>query len=57
MLLSADVPFSLDINSMVTRHLAVLAVTGAGKSNTVAVIVDEILKSGGTVIIFDMHSE
>jgi len=56
-LLSADVPFRVDINRMVTRHLAVLAVTGAGKSNTVAVIVDELLRAGGTVIIFDMHSE
>jgi Predicted ATPase len=56
-LLTASAPFTVDINPMVTRHLAVLAVTGAGKSNTVAVIVDGLLRAGGTVIIFDMHSE
>ena len=42
---------------MITRHLAILAMTGAGKSNTVAVIINGILKVRGCVIIFDMHSE
>ncbi|RLE90030.1 MAG: ATPase [Thermoprotei archaeon] len=51
------VPVYLDINKMVTRHLAILAITGAGKSNTVAVIADGITKLGGAVLIFDMHSE
>jgi len=52
-----DVPVYIDVNKMVTRHLAILAITGAGKSNTVAVITDELLRLGGTVVIFDMHSE
>ncbi|MHA1409510.1 MAG: helicase HerA-like domain-containing protein [Candidatus Odinarchaeia archaeon] len=52
-----DVPASIDVNLMVTRHLAILAMTGAGKSNTVAVIVDGLLKLNGCIIIFDMHSE
>lgn len=52
-----DVPVAVDVNMMVSRHLAILAVTGAGKSNTVAVIVDELLRLGGCVLIFDMHSE
>ncbi|MEM4445865.1 MAG: ATP-binding protein [Candidatus Jordarchaeales archaeon] len=52
-----DVPVCVDVNRMVSRHLAILAVTGAGKSNTVAVIADGIVKMGGTVVIFDMHSE
>ncbi len=47
----------MDINKMVSRHLAVLAMTGAGKSNTVSVIVDGLLKVKGSVLIFDMHSE
>jgi len=53
-----DVPFYVNINTIISRHLAILAITGAGKSNTVAVltrrIVDEL---GGTVLIIDMHSE
>ncbi|MCD6368907.1 MAG: ATP-binding protein [Thermoproteales archaeon] len=52
-----EVPVYIDINRMVSRHLAILAITGAGKSNTVAVISDGILGLGGAVLIFDMHSE
>ena len=52
-----EVEVAVDINKMITRHLAILAMTGAGKSNTVAVIINGILKVNGCVIIFDMHSE
>lgn len=52
-----EVPIEVDINKMVSRHLAVLAMTGAGKSNTISVITDGLLKVKGTVLIFDMHSE
>ncbi len=52
-----EVAIEVDINKMVSRHLAVLAMTGAGKSNTVSVIVDGLLKVNGSVLIFDMHSE
>ena len=51
------VPVYVDVNKMVSRHLAILAITGAGKSNTVAVIADGIARLGGAVLIFDMHSE
>lgn len=52
-----NVAVTIDVNKMVTRHLAILAITGAGKSNTVGVIVDQLLKHNGCVLIFDMHSE
>ncbi len=52
-----EVSVEVDINKMVSRHLAVLAMTGAGKSNTVSVVVDGLLKVNGSVLIFDMHSE
>ena len=52
-----EVPVYINVNKMVSRHLAILAITGAGKSNTVAVIADGIAKLGGAVLIFDMHSE
>ena len=42
---------------MVSRHLAILAMTGAGKSNTVSVIIDGLLKYDGCMLVFDMHSE
>lgn len=53
----SDVDLKLDINAMVSRHLAILAMTGSGKSNTVSVIVDGLLAENGCVLIFDMHSE
>ncbi len=54
-----EVPVHVDVNRMVSRHLAILAVTGAGKSNTVAVIVSRLVQRfrRATVVIFDMHSE
>ncbi|OWT32927.1 ATPase [Methanobrevibacter sp. 87.7] len=52
-----DVEVNLNINKMVSRHLAILAMTGAGKSNTVSVIIDGLLANGGCPLIFDMHSE
>jgi DNA helicase HerA-like ATPase len=52
-----EVEVGVDLNKMVSRHLAILAMTGAGKSNTVSVLVDELLKQNGCIFIFDMHSE
>ncbi|MBR5504248.1 MAG: ATP-binding protein [Methanobrevibacter sp.] len=52
-----EVEIGVDINKMVSRHLAILAMTGAGKSNTVSVIIDGLLEYNGCMLIFDMHSE
>ncbi|MHA1505781.1 MAG: helicase HerA domain-containing protein [Candidatus Asgardarchaeia archaeon] len=52
-----NVEVQIDVNKMVSRHLAILAITGAGKSNAVKIIVDEIMRIGGCPLIFDMHSE
>jgi DNA helicase HerA-like ATPase len=52
-----DVDVFIDIDSIISRHLAVLAVTGGGKSNTVSVILEELLKKDGSVLVFDMHGE
>lgn len=53
-----NVPVYVDVTKMVARHTAILAMTGAGKSNTVAVLADRISRAfGGTVVIFDFHGE
>ncbi len=52
-----DVTIHLDPDELISRHLAVLAVTGGGKSNSVAVILNEIIRMGGVAILFDVHSE
>lgn len=53
-----SVPVYVDVTKMVARHTAILAMTGAGKSNTVAVLADRISKAfKGTVVLFDFHGE
>ncbi len=55
-LIGTNVPVKIKINSL-ARHLAILAATGSGKSNTVAVISQRISNIGGSVLIFDYHGE
>ena len=52
-----SVPVYLSINDLVSRHCAILAMTGAGKSYTVGVLVEELLKKNGSIVIFDPHGE
>ncbi|WP_297458666.1 ATP-binding protein [Thermococcus sp.] len=52
------VEVKLDANRLVSRHFAVLAVTGAGKSNTIAVLTKELVSNvNATVVILDPHGE
>ncbi|USS39934.1 DNA double-strand break repair helicase HerA [Thermococcus aggregans] len=58
LLLRESVPIYLNVDELVSRHFAVLAVTGAGKSNTVAVMVSQIVeKLRGTVVVLDPHGD
>ncbi|ASJ09484.1 DNA helicase [Thermococcus siculi] len=53
-----NVEVNLDANKLVSRHFAVLAVTGAGKSNTIAVLTKELVSNvNATVVILDPHGE
>ncbi|MEQ8819816.1 MAG: ATP-binding protein [Sumerlaeia bacterium] len=52
------VPVYLDVNNLVTEHLAVLAMTGSGKSYTVGRIIERLVAfHNGTVVVFDPHGE
>lgn len=52
------VPAYLDVNKLVTEHLAILAMTGSGKSYTVGRIIERLVaQMNGTVIVFDVHGE
>ncbi|MGF7401193.1 DUF87 domain-containing protein [Thermoanaerobacterium thermosaccharolyticum] len=52
------VPVFLDVNKLVTEHLAVLAMTGSGKSYTVGRIIERLVaEMNGTVVVFDVHGE
>ena len=56
-----SIPALLEINSLVTRHSAVVGTTGAGKSTTVARILESLTDSSrypsARVIVFDIHGE
>jgi DNA helicase HerA-like ATPase len=52
------VPVFIDVNKLVTEHLAVLAMTGSGKSYTVGRIIERLVAiNNGTVVVFDPHGE
>ena len=53
----SDVEVNVDANPILSRHLAILAMTGAGKSNTVSVLIDQLLGYSIPVFVFDMHGE
>ena len=53
----SDVAVNVDANPILSRHLAILAMTGAGKSNTVSVLIDQLLGYNVPVFVFDMHGE
>ncbi len=58
MIARPDITVSLDIMQLVLRHFAILSVTGGGKSNTVAVLVNDIVRRlNGTVVLIDPHGE
>ncbi|MFB6284481.1 MAG: ATP-binding protein [Halobacteria archaeon] len=49
----------VDMDEIATKHLGVLASTGAGKSYTVGVVLEEMVKPGnrGASFVFDIHGE
>ena len=57
LLRSPSVRVHVDVNKIASRHLAILASTGAGKSNMLALIAKAIAGLRGTMVIFDYHGE
>ncbi|HWP43553.1 MAG TPA: ATP-binding protein [Blastocatellia bacterium] len=56
---AGEVPVVLSIKDVVSTHLAVLASTGAGKSYTASVLVEELMKpeNRSAVLVVDPHGE
>jgi DNA helicase HerA-like ATPase len=52
-----DIHVMVDGHSIVTRHLAILAMTGAGKSWTARRIIEEVAKKHYPIVIFDPHGD
>jgi len=51
-----DVKVSISVNGF-RRHLAIIAQTGAGKSYTAGVLMEELLKKGATIVVLDPHAD
>ena len=51
-----DTIVGVDVNGL-KRHLAILAQTGAGKSNVAAVLMEELLKKGASIVVLDPHAD
>ncbi len=52
-----DIPVRLSMNMLAQKHVSVLAKTGAGKSYTVGVLLEEFLQAGVPLVILDPHGE
>ena len=56
-LLRRNIRVSVDLNAVASRHLAILAATGKGKSNFLALLAKKVAERDGTMVIVDYHSE
>ncbi len=52
-----NVKVKLDVNSLVQKHVCILAKTGSGKSYTAGVIIEELLDKNVPLLIIDPHGE
>jgi len=52
-----EVDVKVDGHAIVTRHLAILAMTGAGKSVTARRIIEELAIKNYPIVIFDPHGD
>ncbi len=57
LLRNTEVNAKINVDKVVSRHLAVLAMTGMGKSNLVSLLAKEIARVNGTMVIFDYHDD
>lgn len=51
-----NVHVDLSVNGF-RRHLAVLAATGAGKSYTTGIILEQLLEKGANIVVIDPHAD
>lgn len=57
LLRSESVKVAVNLDKVASRHLAVMSVTGSGKSNLLALLAKRVAAVRGTMIVFDYHGE
>ncbi len=57
--LGTDVPVILSVRDLVSQHLSIIAATGSGKSYTVGVLLEELMRPNNraAVLVVDPHGE
>lgn len=53
----SNIPVTVHMDTLAQKHVSVLAKTGAGKSYTVGVLLEELLKANVPLVILDPHGE
>jgi len=51
-----SVPVKISVRGF-RRHLAIIAQTGAGKSYTAGVLIEELFRKGATIVVIDPHAD
>lgn len=54
---SEEVPVTLNADAMVTEHFSIFGMTGSGKTNTAAKLLEELMARGHRIVIFDSHDD
>ncbi|MBW2988186.1 ATPase [Candidatus Woesearchaeota archaeon] len=57
MLEGKNIKVKLDLQKLLTKHVAILAKTGAGKSYTTGVLIEEIIEHSIPLLVIDPHGE
>jgi len=52
-----EVPVTLNADAMVTKHFCIFGMTGSGKTNTAAKLLEELMARGHRMVIFDSHND
>lgn len=52
-----EVPVAVKANEILNKHVAVLAMTGAGKTYATAVLMEELMRRGYPLLIVDPHGD
>jgi hypothetical protein len=52
-----DIRINLDLNKILSKHVAIIAKTGAGKSYTAGILIEEIMEKKVPLLIIDPHGE
>lgn len=52
-----NIPVVIDANEALNKHVAVLAMTGSGKTYTASVLLEELMSKGYPLLIIDPHGD